>query len=417
MAGGKGTRIQSIAEDIPKPMIQIAGKPVLEHQIKFFKNCGINKITISIGHLGNVIKNYFQNGEKFGVEIEYIEENEPLGTAGALRFVNADENLFLVVNGDIIFDFDLNRMLEYHKIKNSDITLFTHPNQHPYDSSIIDTDDNGQITRWLNKEDDRDNFPNRVNAGIHLINRAALDFDSNIWNKTKVDLDRDILKPSIFTKKIFAYDSPEYVKDMGTPERYHQVDSDFKAGIITAKNLKQKQRAIFMDRDGTINRYLGFINRAEQIELIEGAAAAIKLINQSPYLAIVVSNQPVIARGECTFEEMKRIHNRLQMLLGFEHAYVDDIIFCPHHPDKGFPNEIPKLKYDCDCRKPKPGMIFEMARRYNIDLKNSYMIGDSFRDIEAGNAAGCQSIYIGKDSMIDCRNAKDLLEAVRSIVN
>ena len=419
MAGGKGSRLSSLSKDIPKPMINIADKPVLEHQLKFFVENGFQDAIISIGYLGHVIKDYFKDGTNFGLTINYIEETKPLGTAGALRFVDTTADLLLLVNGDIIFDFDLNRMLAYHKSKNADITLFTHPNNHPQDSAIIETDDEGRIIKWFNKEKRRENVPNRVNAGIHLINRAALNFNSAIWQKDKVDLDRDILKPNISTTRIFAYDSPEYVKDMGTPERYFQVNADFKSGIITQRNLKCPQRAIFLDRDGTLNRHIGFLNNAAQLELLEGVTSAIKLINQSPYLAIVASNQPVIARGECTFEEMRRIHNRLEMLLGMEGAYLDDITFCPHHTDSGFAGEIKALKIDCDCRKPKPGMLLNMAKKYNIDLSKSYMIGDDSRDIKAGLAAGCHAVYIGdKNYPISskvCR-AANLLEAVQLIL-
>ena len=195
------------------------------------------------------------------------------------------------------------------------------------------------------------------------------------------------------------------------------VEENFYSGIITARNLQKPQRAIFLDRDGTINKYLGFITKSEQIELIDGVAEAIKMINQSRYLAIVVTNQPVIARGECTFDEMKKIHNRLEMLLGEKGAYLDDIIFCPHHPNKGFSGEIVELKIDCDCRKPKPGMILKMAEKYNINLSASYMVGDDIRDVEAGISAGCKSIYIGEDTIPNCYKFKNLLEAVKFILN
>lgn len=400
-AGGKGTRIQQIANNIPKPLIKIANKPVLEHQLNFFSQFGIKSAIITISHLGNLIKEYFGDGSKFDMQIDYIEEHQPLGTAGALKFLKNQFETLLLVNGDILFDFDLQRMLNYHFKKSADITLFTHSNQHPFDSSVIDTDDDGRIIRWLNKEDVRDNYPNRVNAGIHLINHSALNFNSNIWLNDKIDLDRDILKPNILTKKIFAYDSPEYVKDMGTPERFYQVEKDLLNGILHSKNLNLKQKAIFLDRDGTINKYKGFITQPDQIELIDGVAEAIKLINQSEYLAIIVTNQPVIARGECSFNDLKRIHNQLEMLLGEQSAYVDDIIFCPHHTDKGFDGEIPELKFDCNCRKPKPGMLIQMAEKYNINLNDSFMIGDDIRDVEAGINAGCKSIYVGNENLLE----------------
>ena len=258
-----------------------------------------------------------------------------------------------------------------------------------------------------------------MNAGIHLISRKVLNFDSDVWLKSKVDLDRDILKPAIATKRVFAYDSPEYVKDMGTPERYRQVEADFQSGIIAKKNLRRSQRAIFLDRDGTLNRHIGFLNKPSQLELLEGVAQAVKLINQSQYLAIVVSNQPVIARGECTFAEMRQIHNRLESLLGAQGAYLDAITFCPHHPESGFDGEVKALKIPCECRKPKPGMLLKMAEKYNIDLTNSYMIGDDLRDVEAGISAGCRSIYMGeKISTLptDCKNFPNLFVAVKFIL-
>lgn len=133
---------------------------------------------------------------------------------------------------------------------------------------------------------------------------------------------------------------------------------------------------------------MGFLRNIEDFELIEGVAEAIKFINQSGYLAIVVTNQPVIARGEVTWEELNEIHKKMATLLGKEGAYVDGIYICPHHPDKGFEGERPEYKIDCNCRKPKPGLLLQAAKDFNIDLSESYMIGDSHRDVEAGENAG-----------------------------
>ena len=205
----------------------------------------------------------------------------------------------------------------------------------------------------------------------------------------KVDLDRDVLEPLIAEGGLMVYDSPEYVKDMGTPERYQSVSHDLKMGFVQAKNLKYKQKAVFFDRDGTINIYKGFITSAEDLELIPGIAEVIKRINESGYLTIVITNQPVIARGECTLEELDMIHKKMETLLGIQGAYIDDLFYCPHHPDKGFKGERAEYKIDCDCRKPKPGLLYQAAEKYNISLKDSYFIGDDERDMEAGRCAGC----------------------------
>lgn len=243
-----------------------------------------------------------------------------------------------------------------------------------------------------------------MNAGLHVINPKVLELvginadsvgkvDAN-GKPVKVDLDRQLLKPLAGTGKMFCYDSPEYVKDMGTPERYYSVCKDCEESRISAKNLKNKQKAIFLDRDGTINKYVGFLRNIDDFELIDGVAEAIRKINESGYLAIVVTNQPVIARGEVSFEELEEIHNKMETLLGKEGAYLDAIYYCPHHPHKGYEGERPELKIECDCRKPKPGMFFKAAEDFNIDLSQSWMIGDGENDVKAGINAGCKTVLL-----------------------
>ena len=401
MAGGKGTRITSVASDIPKPMILIEGKPVLEHEIECLRKQGFTDIILTVSHLGNVIMDYFQDGSKFGVHIEYYFEKEPLGNAGALfKIKDKLTEDFLLLNADAMFDVDFKRFVDFHKQHNALVTLFTHPNSHPYDSGLIISNEYNQVEKWLAKEDERPiYYKNRVNAGLHVISPEVL---NQVIDTQKIDLDRQLLKPLAGTKKMYCYDSPEYVKDMGTPERYYAVCEDFKAGRVQSKNLSNKQKAIFLDRDGTINKYVGFLREIEQFELLPNTSEAIKKINDSGYLAIVVTNQPVVARGEVTFEQLDQIHNKMETLLGKDGAYLDGIYFCPHHPHKGFEGEIPELKVECECRKPKPGMLLQAAKDFNIDLSKSWMIGDSDNDILAGENAGCFTARVTeKDSLYD----------------
>ena len=404
MAGGRGTRISSVASDIPKPMIKIDGKPVLEHELECLRDQGFTDIILTVSHLGNIIMDYFGDGSKispvtglpFGVHIEYFFEGEPLGNAGALFHLKDKlTEDFLLLNADAIFDVDFNRFVAFHREKGGIATLFTHPNSHPYDSGLIIADDQGVVRQWLTKEDSRPKwYRNRVNAGLHVLSPEILNTEIST---PKVDLDRQLLKPLAGTGRMFCYDSPEYVKDMGTPERFAAVNRDYREGRVIAKNLTNQQKAIFLDRDGTINQYVGFLRNIEEFELIPGVEEAIKKINASGYLAIVVTNQPVIARGEVSFSELEEIHHKMETLLGFEGAYVDAIYYCPHHPHKGYEGEIPELKFECDCRKPKPGMLLQAAKDFNIDLSQSWMIGDGANDVIAGKAAGCKTALIGTD--------------------
>ena len=422
MAGGKGTRISSVANDIPKPMIPIDGIPVLEREINCLKQQGFDDIIITVSHLGNIIMDYFGDGSKispatgrpFGVKIEYFFEKEPLGNAGALfKLKDKLKEDFLLLNADAIFDIDFNRFVEFHKKNGKPVTLFTHPNSHPYDSGLIITDKNHIVKEWLSKEDERPKYyKNRVNAGLHVISPEVLKLDINT---PKIDLDRQILKEMTKRGLVTAYDSPEYVRDMGTPDRYYRVQKDFKEGIVQNKNLKQKQKAIFLDRDGTINKYKGFIRNVEDIELLPGVTEAIKKINNMGYLAIVVTNQPVIARGEVTIEQLEEMHNKIETLLGNEGAYIDGLYYCPHHPDKGYDGEIPELKIKCNCRKPEPGMLLKASEDFNIDLEKSWMVGDSKNDIIAGKKAGCKTAIIDSNDIYANIDGKSLLEIVDKI--
>ena len=402
MAGGMGTRISSVASDIPKPMIRIDGKPIIEHEIDCLRKQGFTDIIITVSHLGQTIIEYLGDGtgispatgKSFGVNIQYYFEKEPLGNAGAIYEIkNTLTEDFLLLNADSIFDVDLYRMVKYHKENNVLATLFTHPNNHPYDSALLIVNEDKKVVRWLSKEDVRPAYYNNiVNAGLHILSPKL--FESRPETK-KVDLDRQILKPLAGTGKMQIYNSPEYVKDMGTPDRYQAVCQDWVRGFVQNRSLVNKQKAIFLDRDGTINRYVGFLRDIDSFRLLPGVGEAIKKINESGYLAIVVTNQPVIARGELTREQLSEIHKKMETLLGEEGAYIDGLFYCPHHPDGGFEGEITKYKVKCNCRKPKPGMIFDAAHKYNINLSESWMIGDSENDIKAGKAAGCKTALIG----------------------
>ena len=428
-AGGQGTRMRPLTGDrLPKPMLMLNGKPMLEWQVEKIAAAGICELVMITGHLGEQIEAYFQDGAKWGVRIRYIREEQPLGSAGALGalkpLLGQGATDFLLVFADVMFDLDFDRMFVFHESRPALATLLAHPNAHPYDSDVLVADESGVVKEILPKNQERKEwYCNLVNAGIYVLSGELLNQLPG-EGEAKLDLERDVLSPRLETGRIYAYPTPEYVKDAGTPERFEAVCREQAAGIWERKNLKNKQRCVFLDRDGTVNQYRGLIWQEEQFELEEGAAEAIRLLNQAGWLAILVTNQPVVARGMCGMEDVNRIHRKMQTLLGEQGAWLDDIVFCPHHPDRGYPEENKAYKVVCGCRKPATGMIDRMVKKYNIDIDASWIAGDSTIDIQTGKNAGLKTVLLstgqagldGKYAVLADRQAKNLPEAVRMIL-
>jgi histidinol-phosphate phosphatase family protein len=394
LAGGRGTRLGALTEKLPKPLIPLAGLATIEHQLMLLKRYGVDEVFILSGYLAGEISCAIGDGVPFGLHVEHVIEKEPLGTAGAIA--QLDGRLtedFIVLYGDVMMDMDLRRLMDFHLAKKSVCTPVLHPNDHPQDSDLVETDAGRRIVAVHPKPHQPGVwYKNLANTGVYAFSPEIFKF---IEHGVKQDFAKNIL-PRVSQKGLaYGYVTPEYIKDMGTPERLAKVEKDFMGGVVAGRNLQRKRKAVFLDRDGVINRERGLVSRPEDFELLPGAAKAVRDINRLGFLAVVVTNQPVIARNMCTLETLETIHRKMETLLGAEGAYLDAVYFCPHHPDKGYPEENPDYKTDCACRKPKTGMIDSAVKDLNIELKGSYLVGDSQRDIDCAKNAGLTAILVG----------------------
>lgn len=426
LAGGKGTRLKERLGDLPKPMIPIDGKPLLEHQVDLARRYGFADLVFFVHHRAELIERHFGDGARWNVRIRYVLEPEPRGTAGAvLAGFPQLADRFLVMYGDTMVNVDLERLWQAHQQSQAEATLLLHPNDHPLDSDLVETDAASRVTAFHHRPHPPGVWrQNLVNAGLYVVEKRALK-PFLPMEALPCDFGKDLF-PALLRRgaTLFGYNSPEYIKDIGTPQRYDRVCAEWTSGVIARSSLAAPQRAVFLDRDGTLIPDKVSLRKEQELELLPGVAAAVHQLNHSGWRAVLITNQPVVAKGWCTEQELRAIHNKLETLLGREHAFLDRIYFCPHHPEKGFPGERAELKIDCECRKPKTGMILRAAQELNLDLGQCWLVGDSTTDLQTARNAGVRSILVrtghaGGDKKYTARpdlTADNLLQAVRCIL-
>ena len=408
-------------------MIPIAGKPLLQHQVELARAHGFTEVLMFVHYRADLIQEHFGDGRQFGLRVRYIVETEPLGTAGAtLAGFDQLAERFAMMYGDTMVNIDLTRLWNAHESSGADATLFLHPNNHPLDSDLVEMDAADWITAFHNRPHSTETFfQNLVNAGLYIFEKRAL----QPWreNKEPMDFGKDLFPAMLrLGAKLLGYNSPEFIKDIGTPARYDWVCGQYDAGIIQRSTLAVKQPAVFLDRDGTLVKEISAqgLRHIDELELLPGVAEAVHELNHAGLRAVLVTNQPVIAKGFLTEADLQRIHNKLETLLGRAHAFLDRIYFCPHHPEKGFPGERAELKINCDCRKPGTGMLLHAQRDLNIDFAQSWMIGDTTIDVQTAKNAGVKSILVrtghgggdGRHPAEPDFTCDHLLEAVRLII-
>lgn len=426
LAGGMGTRLRERSGDLPKPMVPVLGKPVLQHQIELCKQHGFCNIALLVQHRHEKISEYFGDGIALGVNLTYAIENEPRGTAGALRdALPLLSDRFFVLYGDTFLDVDMRKMWNAHMGSGAVGTLLLHPNDHPQDSDLVVIDAQGSVCSILPyPHPPGREVRNLVNAALYVLERVGLEAVTPI--EGKADIAKHMFPRMLdLGQRLHGYVTPEYIKDMGTPERLDKVERDFVAGLPERLSTRHLRSAVFLDRDGTLIREINHLTAPDQLELLPDVAAAVRRLNREATLAVVVTNQPVVARGDISIEGLTKVHARLESQLGAEGAFIDGLYFCPHHPDKGFPGEVPELKGPCLCRKPEPGLIDQACRDLSIDRRNSWIIGDTTSDIEAGRRAGIRTIllrtgYAGSDAKHAIRPdyiCPDLTDAVEWVLD
>ena len=389
VAGGFGTRAVAMTGDrIPKALLPVAGVPIIFRQMRALQREGVRRITVLGGHHGDQLRSHLQpEAAALGVSIEVIVEAEPLGTAGCLTALAPTDEDTLIVYGDMLFDVALRLLEEFHYRHDALLTVVVHPNDHPRTSDLIEETDDW-VTAVLPHKQRRDgDYRNLVPAGIYLASPA---FFARL-PRGKSDMISDVL-PALVTSgvSIVAYNTPEYMRDVGTPVRHAAAERDLSAGRVEALNRSHARPAIFFDCDGVLNEEPGVQGalKPDDVTLVAGAGAAVARAREAGFISVAITNRPQVAKGFVTFDCLAHILGRLEALLAEEGGVLDRLYFCPHHPETGFPGEVPSLKIRCECRKPGTLLLRRAFDDLPIDRGKAVMIGDSLRDIGAARGVG-----------------------------
>ena len=408
LAGGKGTR--SADPTRAKLGQRIGDASLMEWHLRLLTPSEVDRILVVAGHLGDQVQALCDALPVSPIETRVIHEEEQRGTVAALRLAaeNTDADEFVVILGDILMSFPLDRVLQEWRASGRSVAVVVHPSTHPQDSDAAFPRDDGPVV-VIPKSQPREHVPNMSSTGMFLINREGLERYGHLR-----DLGSDVLPAAALDDDLTAIISSHYFKDTGTPTRLEAARRDVESGAFTRRGDTEPRPCLLLDRDGVINPTVPEYYSPEKYELLPGVAQAVRTANLHGLPVIVLTNQPHLAKGLMSFEDHDRVRARMDALLAEEGAFVDDYLFCPHHPEAGFEGEVPGLKVPCDCRKPAPGLAHRAAERHGLDLSTSVMVGDTDRDRQLAAAAGMKYVHVG-DSRADTGTEDCFPEAAEAI--
>ena len=374
LAGGMGTRLKPFTDEHPKPMYRFQDKPFIEYLIKQIKGFGIEQIILLLGYKAEEILEYLGDGSTFGIDIEYSVTPVEYDTGNRLWTIKEMlQEEFLLMYCDNYCPIDFKQLCNDFYNHNSDIQITAYANKDSYTKSNLRIEQNGKVTCY-DKKRLIDNLQG-VDIGYALIRKSVLTcLDGH--TKEIVNFEKVAYPIAVEKQKMYATVTEHRYYSIGSWERIELTEKFF-----------ANYKTVFLDRDGTLNKRAPkacYIETPDEFEWLDGAKEAVRMLKEAGYRLILVSNQPGIARGKLSEKTLQEIHEKMQNELKQETGYeLDGIYYCPHNWDEG-----------CECRKPKPGLLYQAQKDYSINLRESILIGDDERDIAAGKAAGCECYQV-----------------------
>lgn len=383
LAGGKGKRIKKLNPIKPKPLIKIENKIFLDLIINYYSKFNFENIFILAGYKGFLIKKAFQNKIKNFTNIKCIIEKSPKDTGGALfQLKNKIEKDFILINGDTFLNIGNPKILK-NIIQKKDIGSLCliknkRKNKVKFNNLNLNNDNDVIITK----------NSNYINSGIYYFNKKIFKY---IPNK-KISLEREIIPKLISLKKIKGKFINCSFLDIGTPRDL----------IFAKKNLPLmlKKPAVFLDRDGVINHDKGYTHNFKNFKFRKNVISALKYLQKKNFLIFIVTNQAGIAKKKYSLLQFFKLHKKINSYLSEKDVFIDDLEYCPHHPD----GLIKSLSIKCKCRKPSNLMITRLINRWFINLTKSFFIGDKISDELAAKKSNIKFYYVENDISKQVKN-------------
>lgn len=376
LVGGKGSRLGKITNVTAKPLIKINNQRFLDYLLIKLSKYNFNKIYLLCSYKKDTFFKLYHNVKFNNSKIVCIDEGISKGTGGALfKVKNKIKNDFILLNGDTLFDINMDTFSNIDlKDKYGCIALTNKKNSFNNKKIINIKTNKDNIISFSNQK------TNLMNGGVYLLSKKIFNF---IENKN-ISLENDILNNLIIEKKIYGLFYNDYFVDIG---------SKIKLEFIKKNSDILLNKAVFLDRDGVINKDTGYITKYSQFNFLPGVKKAIKYINDKRYLLILITNQAAIGKSLLTEINLKNIHLKMtQDMDKFNGGYVNDIYFSPYYK---FSKKL-KYRLNKNDRKPNNGMIKKAIKKWNIDISSSIFIGDKLTDEMAANKSNLK-FYLKKN--------------------
>lgn len=393
LMGGLGTRLG--LKDCPKAMADINGHPFFDYQLRLLKRWEFRKFLFLVGYCSDSIEAYYGDGTKWGIDIQYSYDGPvQMGTGGALK--KAQDRLeedFLLIYGDSFMDIDYRETVyRYHIGKQDDMSgiMAILENGNRYDKSNV-IFKNGKIMLYdKNNTSDEMEY---IDYGVMMLSQAVI---ADIKKETRFDLS-ELLTGLSREGKLAAQVVSKRFYEIGCQASMQEFSQYAK------KRFDKANKAVFFDRDGVINEL--FYNddigqfdsplKKEHFVYRKGMMDELLFLQERGYYLFIVTNQPAAAKGKVSLDGLYGLNTWMVQDLERKGVSVEFANLCPHHPAGSSKSKAQFLIKDCGCRKPKEGLIIELLQVYNIDIGNSYMVGDSYTDVIAGKKAGLKTILVG----------------------